>query len=464
MISRCAREPAAFLLLMYPVTLPYTILVSVAIKCYIGTLLTKQKYLFLMDFNKLFNSLPDSVVVISPEFTILAATDAFLGTSLRTREQIIGKHFLLEAFPEKGIAYEENPVKKSLDQVLKTKNTAQLDVMRYDIKRPESDGGGYDVRYWEVSQIPVLDSEGNVEYIMQKALDVTERELAKKALDESHDKFRFMAEVMPQLIFTTDKDGKLTYFNKRWEGYSGIALDELMKNGWQTTVHPDDLASTRAKWEAALKEGTDLQVELRKRDKTGTYRWHLCRSIPMKDANGAISMWVGSSTDIHDTRKLVQELLESNEEMVQLSDQVQHAYEKAESERKTLEMLMMEAPAMFVILKGPKHRFELLNDKYQQLYPGRNLVGLPLGEALPEIKQQGFTKLLDHVYSSGETYVAEGVPIMLPKDGNGVLEERFFNFSYQPIFESGKVTGILAFGYDTTNEELYKRKMENSAQ
>jgi hypothetical protein len=129
-----------------------------------------------------------------------------------------------------------------------------------------------------------------------------------------------------------------------------------------------------------------------------------------------------------------------------------------------LETLIMEAPAMFVILKGPEHRFELLNEKYQQLYPGRNLVGLSLGEALPEIKEQGFIQLLDNVYYTGETFVAEGVPIMLPKDGTGPLEERFFNFSYQPIFEAEKVTGILAFGYDITNEMLFKRKLENPGQ
>ncbi|WP_157578932.1 PAS domain-containing protein [Pontibacter roseus] len=417
-----------------------------------------------MDYSRLFNTLTDSIVVISPEYTILAATDAFLKNSMRTREQIIGKQFLLEAFPEKEIPYEENPVKKSLDQVLKTKATARLEVMRYDVERPESEGGGYEERYWEVSQMPVLDSEGNVEYIVQKANDVTEREVARKAMNASEEKFRFMADELPQLVFTTDKDGNLTYFNKRWEGYTGIAVDELMQNGWQAIIHPDDLEQTGAKWEAASKAGTDMQIELRKRDKDGTFRWHLCRSIPMKDTNGAITMWVGSSTDIHDTRKLVQELLESNEQMAQLSDQVQQAYEKAESERKMLEMLMMEAPAMFVILEGPEHRFKLLNDKYQQLYPGRQLVGLPLGEALPEIKQQGFIELLDNVYNTGEIFVAEGVPILLPKNGKGPLEERFFNFSYQPIFEAGNVTGILAFGYDITNEVLYKRKLETPGQ
>lgn len=414
-----------------------------------------------MDFNKLFNSIPEPIVVLSPEYKVVAATDAFLESSLRTRDELIGLHFLLEAFPERGSSYQDNAVKKGLDQVLQTKKTVRLEVMRYDIQKPESQGGGYEVRFWEVNQTPILDSEGNVEYIMQKPFDVTEREVSQVALQKSEEKFKVMAEALPQLIYTIEPGGKTSYFNKRWEEFTGINLETLLQIKWDQMIHPDDLENTLAKWETAAKEGAEMQMELRMRDKNGTYRWHLSRSIPMKDAGGNITMWIGSSTDIHDTRKLVQELLDSNEQMALLSDQVQHAYEKAESERKTLERLIMEAPAMFVILRGPEHRFELMNDKYQQLYPGRNLIGMPLGEALPDIKAQGFTKLLDRVYKTGETYIAEGVPIILPKDGTDEMEERFFNFSYQPMYEAGKITGILAFGYDITNEILFKRKLED---
>lgn len=414
-----------------------------------------------MDFNLLFDSIPEPIVVLSREYKVVAATDAFLETSLRTREQLIGSHFLLEAFPEKELAYQDNLVRKGLDQVLETKQPVRLGVMRYDIHTPGSKEGAYEVRYWEINQTPVLDSEGNVTYIIQKPLDVTERETSQAALQKSEGKFRFMADAMPQLIFTVDQDGSISYFNKRWEEYTGKSLQELMQTGWQQVIHPDDLESTMAKWEVAASSGTEMQIELRKRDKNGTYRWHLCRSIPMKNAEGNITMWIGSSTDIHDTRKLVQELLDSNEQMVLLADQVQHAYEKAESERKTLERLIMEAPAMFVILRGADHRFELMNDRYRQLYPGRDLIGMPLGEALPDIKAQGFTKLLDKVYQTGETYIAEGVPIILPKAGSDEMEERFFNFSYQPIYEAQKITGILAFGYDITNEILFRKKLEN---
>ncbi|PKV63009.1 PAS domain-containing protein [Pontibacter ramchanderi] len=411
-----------------------------------------------MDFNKLFDKIPEPIVVLSPAYKVVAATDSFLKTSLRTREQVIGKHFLLEVFPDKEHAYEDNPVKKGLDRVMATKQPVRLSVTRYDIKLSAEN---YEMRYWEINQTPVLDDAGNVEYILQQPLDVTEREITQEALSQSEEKFTFMAEVMPQLIYTLDPNGKPTYFNKRWETYTGVPMEKLLQPSWELVVHPEDLPTALDKWKTAIETGQEMQVELRLRDKKGVYRWHLSRSIPMKDAEGKTTMWVGSSTDIHDTRQLVQELLTSNEEMALLADQVQHAYDIAESERKTLQRLIMEAPAMFVILKGPEHRFELLNDQYQQIYPDRNLIGLPLGEALPEIKAQGFVELLDEVYRTGKTFVAQGVPIVLPKAGTGEPEERFFNFSYQPIFEAEQVVGILAFGYDISNEIRYKRMLEN---
>ncbi|MFD3003145.1 PAS domain-containing protein [Pontibacter toksunensis] len=412
-----------------------------------------------MDYHKIFRHIPQAMVVVSPNYIILAATDEYLRLTKRTIEQISGKHFLLEAFPDRVLTYEENPVRKSLDKTLQSKKIDFLDVIRYDLPNPDAGDGEYDVRYWEASHTPVLNAEGRVEYIIQQTSDVTERELAKLALSESEEKFRFMAEAMPQLIFTTDATGELTYLNKRWEIYTSFPLHELLQEGWQKVIHPDDLPAVSAKWEEAFHNKANIQIELRKRDKHGVFRWHLCRTQPMEDEEGNIIMWVGSSTDIHDTRVMVQELLETNEQMSLLSDQVQHAYEKAESERKMLETLLVQAPAMFCILKGPEHRFELINERYQQLYPNKEMLHKPLAEAVPEIVEQGFIELLDEVYNTGKAYVAEEVPIMLDKNNTGELEETYFTFSYHPIFESDKVSGILAFGYEVTEQVKYRKKL-----
>ena len=406
----------------------------------------------------------EAIVVVSPEYTILAATDEYLKLTKRTREQILGKHFIKEAFPNKELSYDENPVRASLDKALQSKEVDYLDVIRYDLPNPDAADGEYDERYWEASHTPVLDDEGNVEYLIQRTYDVTERERAKLALSESEVKYKFLAEAIPQLILTTDASGKTNYINKHWVSYTGLSREELMDNGWMNVIHPQDLPVVKAKWEEALQNGTSTQVELRKRDADGMYRWHLNRTIPLRDEDGNITMWMRSSTDIHDTRVMVQELLESYEQMSLLSDQVQQAYEKAESERKTLEALIMQAPAMFCILKGPEHRFELINERYQELYPNKEMLHKPVAEAVPEIIGQGFIELLDGVYNTGKAYVAEEVPIMLDKGNIGKLQQTYFTFSYHPIFESDKVSGILAFGYEVTDQVNYKNKLKELGQ
>ncbi|MDQ4141313.1 MAG: PAS domain-containing protein, partial [Bacteroidota bacterium] len=284
------------------------------------------------------------------------------------------------------------------------------------------------------------------------------RELAKQAQRESENRFRFMADAMPQLVFTTDPEGKITYLNQRWAAYSNIPLTELSETGWQQIIHQEDLPVLQKRGKEAFDNKTEMQIELRKRDKDGSYRWHLCRFLPMRGESGDITMWLGSSIDIHDTRLLVQELLTTNEQMALLADQVQLAYQKAESERKKLERFIMEAPAFFCILSGPEHRYELVNANYQKLFPNRNLLHKPVAEALPEVVEQGFIQLLDSVYQTGKLYEAKEVLVKLDQHDTGKLDDVYVNFLYQPVLdENEKVSGILVFGYEV-NEIIKLRK------
>lgn len=422
-----------------------------------------SKMLKNMDYQKLLKYIPEPIVVVSPAYRVLAATNEYLRVTMRTEEELLGQH-ILEAFPDNPDSDEsknERLLRESLDRALKSKRVDYLDVLRYDIPRPAAQGGGFDIRFWEASHTPVLDKEGEVEFIIQRTSDVTEREIAKLALSESEDKFRFMAEAMPQLIFTANAAGKLTYFNQRWVQYTGIPIKELLNSGWEKVIHPEDLAGSKTKSDEALASGRELQLELRKRDKDGSYRWHLCRMLPMRNEENEIVMWIGSSTDIHDTRQMVQELLESNEQMALLSDQVQQAYKEAEKERKTLERLFMESPAFFCMLKGPEHRFELINQNYQKIFPQRELLHKTVEEALPEVVEQGFIELLDKVYNTGETFIAEETPIRLDRYSTGKLEELYLSFSYQALYdEEGHIMGVLVFGYDVTEQVRYRQKLE----
>lgn len=414
-----------------------------------------------MDFFKLFANTPATMVVVSPTLEILAATDAYLKLTMRKREEIVGKHFLLEAFPDNLIPYEDNPVRKSLERAIQTRQTDFMEIIRYGIERPAADGGGWYEAYWEASHTPVLNENGEVSYVIQQTRDVTEREMAKKDLIATENKFRFMAETLPQLIFTLNPAGKLTYLNQRWATYSGISTEELLHDGWSKILNPDELESITRKWQQGFETGQDIQLEVRKRSKEGNYRWFLCKSQPMRDEEGNILMWAGSCTDIHDMRLMVQELLESNEQMSALSDQVQTAYKKAETERKTLENLIMKAPAFFCILDGPQHHFKLVNDKYQQLFPQRQLVGRTVAEAIPEVIDQGLVAVLDNVYQTGKEFIAEEVPVKLDLHDTGTIEDVYLNFIYQPLYnDTDKIYGILVFGYVVDEQVKYRQKLQ----
>jgi len=125
--------------------------------------------------------------------------------------------------------------------------------------------------------------------------------------------------------------------------------------------------------------------------------------------------------------------------------------------------LYMNAPAYVCTLMGPNFVFEIVNASYKKLFDSRELLGKPIMEALPELDGQGFKELLDNVYKTGEIYLGNEVPIWLARDTGLELEERYFNFSYQPIYnEDSNITGILIFGYELT-DEIKGRKAKQDA-
>ncbi|WP_431311201.1 sensor histidine kinase [Methylobacterium nigriterrae] len=122
------------------------------------------------------------------------------------------------------------------------------------------------------------------------------------------------------------------------------------------------------------------------------------------------------------------------------------------AERERLYSLFDQAPGFMCVLDGPEHVFSLANAAYQRLVGKRDLVGTPVRSALPEVAGQGFFELLDKVFASGEPFVGSQIPVKLRRDTDGVPEDRFVDFLYQPITDAqGQVTGIFVEGADVTD-------------
>jgi PAS domain S-box-containing protein len=127
------------------------------------------------------------------------------------------------------------------------------------------------------------------------------RKIAGDNLRESGERFRQLADAMPQIVWTARPDGWLDYYNQRWIDYSGMTLEQTRGWGWESAIHADDLEYCVDSWRAAFRDDKPYEVKYRfKRASDGAYRWHLGRASAVRDAQGQVVKWFGTSTDIDD--------------------------------------------------------------------------------------------------------------------------------------------------------------------
>ena len=108
---------------------------------------------------------------------------------------------------------------------------------------------------------------------------------------------------MPQIVFLADPGGRATYYNERWFEYTGLDAGNVSGQEWHAIVHPDDLPETIVRFERAASGGGVFEMEYRLRRSDGRYRWHLGRAVPVRDATGQSTGYVGTATDIDDQRR-----------------------------------------------------------------------------------------------------------------------------------------------------------------
>jgi PAS domain S-box-containing protein len=122
--------------------------------------------------------------------------------------------------------------------------------------------------------------------------------------------------------------------------------------------------------------------------------------------------------------------------------------------------MFARSPSFSALLQGPEHRFVLTNPAYHQLIGHRNVIGLSVREAVPEVEGQGFLELLDNAFATGEPFVGKDVKIVLQRTAGGIEETRYLDFVYQPIKdESGNVTSIFVEGLDITDRRATEQAL-----
>lgn len=138
--------------------------------------------------------------------------------------------------------------------------------------------------------------------------EILERQRILEILRQSEERYRYLAEAIPQLVWTTDTNGESDYFNQNWCEYTGLTLEQSLGYGWLAALHPDDVQSADEVWSNAVKNTTIYNNEYRfKRAFDGSYRWQLARGLPLKDEQGFVVKWFGTCTDIHEQKQILEE-------------------------------------------------------------------------------------------------------------------------------------------------------------
>ncbi len=170
------------------------------------------------------------------------------------------------------------------------------------------------------------------------------------------------------------------------------------------------------------------------------------------------------------------ELLATQEELQDLNTELEArvgartealalAQADTERQRNQLHRLFLEAPAAICILSGPDLVFELVNPTYQQLFPGRELHGRRLLDALPELRGQRVHQTFQQVYTTGITHEEHAIKVDLTRETDGGLESRYFNYIQQARFnEHHEIDGILVFAFEVTEQVQAREASERDAQ
>ena len=249
--------------------------------------LTREARLATLRMGEILESISDAFFVLSPHWVftyVNAQAENLLG---RTRRELLDTG-IWEQFPEaRGSLFE-----KQYRLAVSTGQTVSFE----DYYAP--------LNTW--FQVKAFPSQSGLSVYFH---DITHSKLAQEAVALSEERFRDLANSMPQIVWTAEPNGALDYTNLRWELYSG-SNDPAQ---WLSFVADDDIERVVSTWMAAVVSVQTYETEFRLRSLDGSYRWHLVRALPTRNSAGGLK-WFGTCTDIHEQKALAEQLRQARAE------------------------------------------------------------------------------------------------------------------------------------------------------
>jgi PAS domain S-box-containing protein len=222
-------------------------------------------------------------------------------------------------------------------------------------------------------------------FFMALSEDITERKHAEQALLASELNLRRVIDALPTLAWCNLPDGSNEFLNKRWHAYTGLSPEESHGWGWQAAFHPEDLLPLMKRWQELLISGEPGEIEARLRRYDDVYRWFLIRVEPLRDEEGKIVRWYGTSTDIEDRKR-------------------------AEEERERLleaQRIVVETASDAVVSIGESGAIQFANPATMRVfgYDPKEVIGKPLTMLMPEYLRELHKNGLTRYLATGQRHI-----------------------------------------------------------
>jgi PAS domain S-box-containing protein len=402
------------------------------------------------DFNSIFQYTPGNYLVLKPDFpdfSIVAVNDQYLKATFTTRDDIVGRG-VFEVFPDNpadphatGVA----KLRRSLESVLQTKKPHEMALQKYDIPIPG--GKGFELRYWLPKNIPVLNDDGEVDYIIHNVVNVTEQIVNRQEIEELRLDQKiydlFLKAPVAIAIFKGD-DNIIELANTVFLELVGRSVDMIGK--------PLLEALPEIKGQGF--------IELINKVKISGKTYHANEVPATLVRNGKeeiIYVDFVYQPYIENTGTISGILVIA----IEVTAQVE-ARRRIEGEEKRFRNLVEEAPVATAVLVGEDMVVQIVNDAMLKTW-GKDaaIIGKTFKEALPELEGQPFYDLLINVYRTGKIYRATEGKADLVVDGK--LQTFYFNFTYSALRnEEGSIYGTLIMAVDVTEQVNAKQQLIQS--
>lgn len=401
----------------------------------------------------LFETRPGVSVLLLPDaptYTIVAVSNDFILTSGMSREGVLGKG-LFEVFPEVGNdpAFGGGPtVRASFQHVLRHKETHQLGAQRFDLPAA---GGGFSERWWTSVNVPVLNEGGAVQYIIHTSEDITVRvkagqqEERLKKLSEAYDVFM---QAPVAVCIVKDPDYTVELANELMLRFLG-RTSEMVGKPLITSLTEAD------------KQGL---IAILDRVRTTGETYHTAR-FPAELLVDGVRVQRYFDLVFKPYYQFAGDTVPTSIFCVahNVTEQVLSQKEMEESEHR-FRTLIEEASVATALYLGREHRIAYANDIMLGYWgKGHSVIGVPLGEAVPELQGQPFLDYFDAVYTTGNPQIGVEEEAWLNVDGK--LQPFYYDYTYKALRDKeGVIYGIHHMAVDATERVLARRRLEESRQ